>query len=289
MHCVPDLDRHCSYAETTWQNATRATAMFDEKCTTERCWDRFYTYFDRSARIFDKNPHAMLWPHVAKAYAAEAKRCGTKLLVVLRSPLQRSHSHFTWTRTHGLPGIGNFPEFFNKLREVFSQDIHRLRVAKSDAELISTWTEVIHAACAEDRVKVMRNYMKKLFNLNPAKRDRHICAVMRVLLGSLYAPQLLMWLTALREAGVDESNVAVMDFDCVVNDCAVDEVGKLLGISPSPKPKKTRDHTRTSTERKDITNENFIREFEEFYAPFNKRLRSILDQSGVLRFGSFNY
>ena len=132
---------------------------YREACSRPDCWSEMLVEHFGSAtagfgrRLLAKNPDALFWPHLASAYLARSVRCGTKILAMLRNPVDRTLSHFGWyyRKTRAPPDSSAiaFEHWWNLSLAAHSSSLHRFLDSSSQEEHVQSWKDLVYSLESE--------------------------------------------------------------------------------------------------------------------------------------------
>mmetsp|Transcript_32410 Transcript_32410/g.63341 ORF Transcript_32410/g.63341 Transcript_32410/m.63341 type:complete len:334 (+) Transcript_32410:425-1426(+) len=217
FHCSPTLDLFCCDPPPfSWNSSSQLFKRFHQMCDTAFCWNRYYIQFPivEGARLIEKNPAAMLWPHLALSYAKELMRCNSKITFTIRNPTDRLKSHFLFFK-NGIHANMSFDGYVEALLTTLNTELVALEDAarKGEKETVDAWQDIMANDCNEERsIRFAEQFNTRGVHIRFVERlhsplDRHErCGFLRGLLHGIYYPQLLTWVHALGEAGFDLRN-----------------------------------------------------------------------------------
>jgi hypothetical protein len=113
--------------------------------------EHFGTAADAGTRLLAKNPDAFFWPHLASIHVQRAIHCSTKLLVLLRDPVQRTLSHFGWywRKMAGAPGASHnitavFGHWLDLSFDAYAAQLRQFTDDSEPHEKILRWSELCY-------------------------------------------------------------------------------------------------------------------------------------------------
>ena len=174
---------------------------YEEACRRPGCWPSMLSeHFGSTAatgpRLLAKNPDAFFWPHLASIFVQRAMQCQTRLLVMLRDPVQRTLSHFGWywRKLAAASPLNSTVAFGNWLELSLSAYSDTLRQFASDegtpTEHVQQWRDFCYGLESEEQ----RAHWAPFFGVfEPSGFTHDGLAVIKGLPQSVYAPQLLTW------------------------------------------------------------------------------------------------
>ena len=184
------------------QQGLPAYYEYEEACRRPGCWESMISeHFDMApdtrTRLLAKNPDAFFWPHLASIYVQRAIHCGTKLLVLLRDPVQRTLSHFGWywRKMAGAPGAAHnstaaFGHWLDLSFEAYAAQLHQFTDDSAPREKVWRWSEFCYGLEGEAQRK---HWAPFLGVIEPSGFTHDGLAFVKGLPQSVYLPQLLTW------------------------------------------------------------------------------------------------
>ena len=174
---------------------------YEEACRRPGCWssmllEHFGSTAATGPRLLAKNPDAFFWPHLASIYVQHAMQCRTRLLVMLRDPVQRTLSHFGWywRKLAAASPLNITVAFGNWLELSLSAYSDTLSQFATDdgtpTEHVHQWRDFCYGLESEEQ----RAHWAPFFGVSEPSGFTHDgLAVIKGLPQSVYAPQLLTW------------------------------------------------------------------------------------------------
>ena len=175
---------------------------YEEACRQPGCYEEaisehFGTAPDAGTRLLAKNPDAFFWPHLASIHVQRAIHCSTKLLVLLRDPIQRTLSHFGWywRKMEGAPGASHnitaaFGHWLDLSFDAYAAQLRQFTDDSEPHEKILRWSELCYGLEGPAQRK---HWAPFLGVVEPSGFTHDGLAFVKGLPQSVYLPQLLTW------------------------------------------------------------------------------------------------
>lgn len=175
---------------------------YEEACRRPGCWEKmlsehFGSATDAGVRLLAKNPDAFFWPHLASIHVQRAIHCSTKLIVLLRDPVQRTLSHFGWywRKMAGAPGVlhnttAAFGHWLDLSFDAYAAQLRQFADESEPHEKILRWSELCYGLEGSEQRK---HWAPFLGVIEPSGFTHDGLAFVKGLPQSVYLPQLLTW------------------------------------------------------------------------------------------------
>lgn len=148
------------------------------------------------SRLLAKNPDAFFWPHLASIFVQRAMQCQTRLLVLLRDPVQRTLSHFGWywrklAASSPLNSTVAFGNWLDLSLSAYSDTLRQFASGDgTPTEHVQQWRDFCYGLESEEQ----RAHWAPFFGVfEPSGFTHDGLAVVKGLPQSVYTPQLLTW------------------------------------------------------------------------------------------------
>ena len=175
---------------------------FASACSQPRCWSEMLAeHFGSSAasdgrRLMAKNPDALFWPHLAAAIVPRAVPCRTKIVALLRNPVDRTLSHFGWywrkMQASSQSSTAAFEHWLDLSLSAYSDRLQRLLGCGSPEELVRTWRGLCYSLETAQQRARWASFLG--LGTSPISALTHDgLAFVKGLPQSVYYPQVLTW------------------------------------------------------------------------------------------------
>ena len=267
--------------------------QYEEACRRPGCWaamlsEHFGTEPDAGTRLA-KNPDAFFWPHLASIYVQRAIQCGTKLLLLLRDPVQRTLSHFGWywRKMVGMPGAADnataaFSHWLDLSFDAYAAQLRQFTDNGAPRKDVWQWSELCYGLESPAQRKHWAPYLGLV---EPSGFTHDGLAFVKGLPQSVYLPQLLTWRSHLhshREKGAQLLR-AVQSERLRCDPSELGRVTAWLGLGAAPGTTATSsDDGEFSSAAQGTKPRSAVleRRLVNFLAPLNTRLFEVLAEMG---------